>query len=863
MAVINFPNPAGQTPLNTFSPTSTPSATSNGVTYLWTDGSWSIQASSSGGGGGGIEEAPVDGKQYGREDAGWTEITGGGGGGFSGDYNDLTNKPDIPDSTNDLTNDSGFITAADVPSDTDELTEGSTNKYFPEAPTDGKQYARQNSQWKEVVATGGGDDDLDIVPKVRQVFTATAGQTVFALSGDDEFTDGTEQVFRNGSLLALTTDYTTSGNNTVTLAMPAFAEDVVEIYCINALPGGGTDGASDAADVSYTYPGGVEQTVQDRLEQSVSVLDFGADPTGNTPSDDAFENALAASRKVFVPFGTYKITKPIQITKSYQALVGDDSLPTIYHENSDQSQAIEFVANSGFVLQYNVIKNLFIQGNQTKDVNYPTAGSAGPQHAAISLSSISRDAYGFATTLIENVRMGHFPIGIYNHGTVDATFRRNRVQWLSTPKGTPVESAICAGYFFRAERMGDGRSPQASCTVDQCLCGWSTTPDAVNSYGVYLVGDDLRDIWIYDLNLATCKYGIWIEGDSNLIAANDIHISKPIIDKSEVGIYVKNVNQNSAVSINGGWFTNKRDSTVPLVRIENSRGVTLSDFQIFGTLSSTSRGIQLDSSSINNTIKAGTIYDQNEGIILNNVQYNYLSDISILQSEAFGANNFTTGVFILGGASNNTLSNIYIDGGPTRPYTQGFRIGADTPNNTLENCTAGEFVTTPHIIADDSTFFTSYEKGTAIYRSLPTSSVDLEKGGLYSSGGNLKIVDDNPDTVSVTDFGASPDADAATNTAAIQAAIDAAPGQTIYIPAGTYKINDTLRIRASGTTIKGENRDATKLRQYDLSKTIIDFEAGHVYCGLQSIQLSYWADSDFNIDNVSNDCLCCTRQRWL
>ena len=39
----------------------------------------------------------------------------GGGGGFSGNYEDLTNKPDIPEKTSDLTNDSGFITAADVP----------------------------------------------------------------------------------------------------------------------------------------------------------------------------------------------------------------------------------------------------------------------------------------------------------------------------------------------------------------------------------------------------------------------------------------------------------------------------------------------------------------------------------------------------------------------------------------------------------------------------------------------------------------------------------------------------------------------------------------------------------------------------
>ena len=49
MAVLNFPDPAAQTPANTFSPTSTPDATSNGVTYVWTDGSWSIASVSNGG----------------------------------------------------------------------------------------------------------------------------------------------------------------------------------------------------------------------------------------------------------------------------------------------------------------------------------------------------------------------------------------------------------------------------------------------------------------------------------------------------------------------------------------------------------------------------------------------------------------------------------------------------------------------------------------------------------------------------------------------------------------------------------------------------------------------------------------------
>ena len=59
------------------------------------------------------------------------------GDGFSGNYNDLTNKPDIPSATSDLTNDSGFITAADVPAGFSGDYNDLTNKpSIPAAPGD-------------------------------------------------------------------------------------------------------------------------------------------------------------------------------------------------------------------------------------------------------------------------------------------------------------------------------------------------------------------------------------------------------------------------------------------------------------------------------------------------------------------------------------------------------------------------------------------------------------------------------------------------------------------------------------------------------------------------------------------------------
>jgi hypothetical protein len=64
----------------------------------------------------------------------------------------------------------------------------------------------------------------------RKSITATAGQTVFTT--DLPFIDGFEQVFFNGLLLLKTSDYTTSGGNTVTLTSAAAVSDIVEIVSV-------------------------------------------------------------------------------------------------------------------------------------------------------------------------------------------------------------------------------------------------------------------------------------------------------------------------------------------------------------------------------------------------------------------------------------------------------------------------------------------------------------------------------------------------------------------------------------------------------------------------------------------------------
>ena len=55
------------------------------------------------------------------------------------------------------------------------------------------------------------------------------------------------------------------------------------------------------------------RTVTAKLQESVSVLDFGADPTGVADSTAAIQNAITASRYICLPAGTYKITSTLLV----------------------------------------------------------------------------------------------------------------------------------------------------------------------------------------------------------------------------------------------------------------------------------------------------------------------------------------------------------------------------------------------------------------------------------------------------------------------------------------------------------------------------------------------------------------------
>jgi hypothetical protein len=76
----------------------------------------------------------------------------------------------------------------------------------------------------------------------------------------------------------------------------------------------------------------VTRTIQEKLRDVVSVLDFGADPTGVLDSTAAFTAALAAANQVFVPSGKYRINGTVTIP-SGATLYGETNVGDYFTNN--------------------------------------------------------------------------------------------------------------------------------------------------------------------------------------------------------------------------------------------------------------------------------------------------------------------------------------------------------------------------------------------------------------------------------------------------------------------------------------------------------------------------------------------------
>lgn len=103
-----------------------------------------------------VQEAPIDGKVYGRQDGTWAEVSGGSGssvwGGITGT---LSNQTDLQDALNLKANDSSISVAGKSGSYNDLLDKPTI---LPDAPANGQQYIRKDNAWSVLNIPPSGND---------------------------------------------------------------------------------------------------------------------------------------------------------------------------------------------------------------------------------------------------------------------------------------------------------------------------------------------------------------------------------------------------------------------------------------------------------------------------------------------------------------------------------------------------------------------------------------------------------------------------------------------------------------------------------------------------------------------------------
>lgn len=276
-----------------------------------------------------------------------------------------------------------------------------------------------------------------------EVQTATAGQTVFTLT-TMVYQPGTGNltVFVDGVNQYVGTSYVETSGDTVTFTAGLHVGALVKFTTATQATGN----ATDASVVTYQPPfiGGVATTVEDKLAQIVSVLDFGADPTGVVNATAAFQAAVDSldptGGTVYAPKGTYLLntvvfpTEPITVN-----LCGDGIGATILQMASPTDPVIQSKgAHDG-------TPNIRSNGNVISGFSVKAHASGSPSN----LNHIAIDAQGFAATRFEKI--GFLSNGIGSCGVMFYTSSNTQLTYEQTFDGININGQTGPGYVLKTD----------------------------------------------------------------------------------------------------------------------------------------------------------------------------------------------------------------------------------------------------------------------------------------------------------------------------------------------------------------------------------------------------------------------------
>ena len=211
----------------------------------------------------------------------------------------------------------------------------------------------------------------------------------------------------------------TIANGQAVDATPVMADlnQIVSNVNANAVASAFLAASGGAGLVGYSQgaSGSVSRTVAAKLQESVSVLDFGADPTGVADSTAAFTNTGSGSRNGHVPQGAYDIAAAPTLSNGVFAIDAGVTL------TGAGASSVPMTNSSGGrqLMHANALATDFATYAVRRNANY-TGGTAGFVSSGFRVDSyVSSGAanYEWAITgVVHNSATGGQNVGVYGQG---------------------------------------------------------------------------------------------------------------------------------------------------------------------------------------------------------------------------------------------------------------------------------------------------------------------------------------------------------------------------------------------------------------------------------------------------------------
>lgn len=500
--------------------------------------------------------------------------------------------------------------------------------------------------------------------------------------------------------------------------------------------------AADKREAAYPMFVESEYASSNKAVITGNVLDYGAVGDGKTDDTVAFMTALSAMEDIggtlYVPKGTYLITQSITIPRGL-SLLGDFNAPTADNKKVD-----------GTVLALD-----------------PATVADGNENAAIGMHS-GTNMNGFSiwypSQTLENGIIKEYPYAIKNihngasvtenlylvnvYNGIDHGSVTNQNQSMVNIYGTPLNTG---GYISDANEVG--RNEAINFSPEYWLqSGLAGVPDEkiLRSYlKEYATGFYIDHVdWHYLSDINISGYNIGVKIGSFFGRVYDMNVTD-----CETCVYVE------AVTYYGGQLTNG------ILKASGSKNAA---------------ALRIGEECGANGITCASMHFESEGDYA--VYHAGEAPMSIQDSYIKSA---STGVYAkLGRIS---LINTELDGAATA-----LLLDEGAGKSTVVNCTAENGGKFESKVSENLTVTTD--------ENLKSVLLDKEKLDEVQTAGAKKYDRKNTEKlVNAADYGLS--ADAEDNAKALQDAIDAAAGGTVYIPAGKYRLESPVTVKKNVTLL--------------------------------------------------------------